>query len=148
MQEKIYYENLLKSLTKDKPKRVAAVLACRVNSTRLFAKPLQRIGKYTILELLINQIKKSKTISDIVLAISENPGNDVFIDFAKKHRLKFIIGNEKDVLIVAHGNSLRASMIQVGLYRAEEISNIELPTGCPFVISYESGKVINSEYLS
>jgi len=99
MQEKIYYENLLKSLTKDKSKRVAAVLACRVNSTRLFAKPLQRIGKYTILELLINQIKKSKTISDIVLAISENPGNDVFIDFAKKHRLKFIIGNEKDVLI-------------------------------------------------
>ena len=54
----------------------------------------------------------------------------------------------KNVLIVAHGNSLRATMIQVGLYKAEDISSIELPTGCPFVISYEFGKVINSEYLS
>ena len=85
-------------MIKKKSKKVAAVLACRIGSTRLFGKPLQRIGKYTILELLINQIKKSKNISDIVLAISENPGNQVFIDFAKKHHLKFIIGNEKDML--------------------------------------------------
>ena len=39
-------------------------------------------------------------------------------------------------------------MIQVGLYKAEEISNIELPTGSPFIISYENGKVISSKYLS
>ena len=64
---------------------------------------------------------------------------------------KFIepeINMGKNVLIVAHGNSLRASMIQVGLYKAEEISKIELPTGSPFVISYESGKLISSKYLS
>ena len=58
------------------------------------------------------------------------------------------IKNNKNVLIVAHGNSLRATMIQIGLYKSQEISNIELPTGSPFVISYENGKVINSEYLS
>jgi spore coat polysaccharide biosynthesis protein SpsF len=86
-------------VVKKKTKKVAAILACRVGSTRLFGKPLQKIGKYTILELLINQIKKSKVISDIVLAISENPGNEVFKDFAKKHRLKFIVGDEKDMLI-------------------------------------------------
>ena len=56
--------------------------------------------------------------------------------------------NRKNVLIVAHGNSLRATMIQIGLYKAEEISNIELPTGRPFVINYENGKVKNSNYLS
>ena len=54
----------------------------------------------------------------------------------------------KNILIVAHGNSLRASMIQIGLYKAEEISNIELPTGKPFVITYENGKVIASDYLN
>ena len=54
----------------------------------------------------------------------------------------------KNILIVAHGNSLRASMIQVGLYKAEEISNIELPTGKPFAIRYENGKVVGSEYLN
>ena len=64
---------------------------------------------------------------------------------------KFIepeINMGKNVLIVAHGNSLRALMIQVGLYKDEEISKIELPTGSPFVITYESGKLIGSTYLS
>ena len=54
----------------------------------------------------------------------------------------------QNVLIVAHGNSLRASMIQIGMYKAEEISQIEIPTGNPFVITYKSGKVINYKYLS
>ena len=58
------------------------------------------------------------------------------------------INKDKNVLIVAHGNSLRALMIQVGLYKAEEISKIELPTGIPLVINYKSGKVFNSKFLS
>ena len=58
------------------------------------------------------------------------------------------ISEGKNVLIVAHGNSLRATMIQVGLYKAEEISKIEIPTGRPFVITYETDKVVNSKYLS
>jgi|TARA_B110000438_G_C15768408_1_gene630703 spore coat polysaccharide biosynthesis protein SpsF len=100
-------------VVKKKTKKVVAVLACRVGSTRLFGKPLQKIGKYTILELLISQIKKSKIISDIVLAISENPGNEVFIDFAKKHRLKFIIGNEKDMLmrLIKGANLVNADIV-------------------------------------
>jgi len=69
----------------------------------------------------------------------------------KPYFINFIepkINEGKDVLIAAHGNSLRASMIQVGLYKAEEISKIEIPTGSPFIITYESGKVVNSKYLS
>ena len=66
-----------------------------------------------------------------------------FINFIKPK-----INEGQDVLIAAHGNSLRASMIQVGLYKAEEISKIEIPTGSPFIITYESGKVVNSKYLS
>ena len=45
----------------DKSYKITAVLPCRINSTRLLAKPLQPIGKYSILELLIEQLKKSKT---------------------------------------------------------------------------------------
>ena len=69
----------------------------------------------------------------------------------KPYFINFIepkINEGQDVLIAAHGNSLRASMIQVGLYKAEEISKIEIPTGSPFIINYESGKVVNSKYLS
>ncbi len=69
----------------------------------------------------------------------------------KPYFINFIepkINEGQDVLIAAHGNSLRASMIQVGLYKAEEISKIEIPTGSPFIITYESGKVVNYKYLS
>ena len=69
----------------------------------------------------------------------------------KPYFINFIepkISEGQNVLIVAHGNSLRATMIQVGLYKAEEISKIEIPTGRPFVITYKSDKVVNSKYLS
>ena len=54
---------------------------------------------------------------------------------------------KKNILISAHGNSLRAMMICVGLYQPEEISKIELPTGSPFVFCYEESQLIKSEYL-
>ena len=54
---------------------------------------------------------------------------------------------QKNILIAAHGNSLRAMMICVGLYQPEEISKIELPTGSPFVFYYEENELIKSEYL-
>jgi len=81
-----------------KSKKAVAVIACRVGSERLFAKPLQLIGGYSILELFINQLRKSALISDIVLAISESPGNEIFVNFAHEQKMKFIRGDDTDVL--------------------------------------------------
>ena len=53
----------------------------------------------------------------------------------------------KNILIAAHGNSLRAIMIKVGLYKPSEISSIELPTGSPLCIEYIDGKLIKNYYL-
>ena len=53
----------------------------------------------------------------------------------------------KNILIAAHGNSLRAILIRVGLYKPEEISTIELPTGKPLCLDYIKGKIINNYYL-
>ncbi len=89
---------LTKNMLSTKKPKVVAVIACRVDSARMYAKPMQLVGKYTILEHLLNQIKTSSMIDEIVLAISENPGNEIFIDFAKKHKIKFIKGDDEDVL--------------------------------------------------
>ena len=89
---------ITKSLLENSEKKVIAVLACRVDSRRLFAKPLQLIGKLRILELLINQIKKSKSIKEVILAISNKPGNEIFVDFAQKNKVKFVLGDDDDVL--------------------------------------------------
>ena len=57
--------------------------------------------------------------------------------------IRTLLNQNKNVIIVAHGNSLRAIMINIGLYKPEEISNIELPTGKPFCIVYEKNKILD-----
>jgi len=89
---------LLKNNLKFGNKKVAAIVACRVDSERLFAKPIQNLKNFSILHHLITQIKTSKQIQEIVLAISENPGNEIFVNFAKEHNLKFVLGDDHDVL--------------------------------------------------
>ena len=58
-----------------------------------------------------------------------------------------LIIDNKNILIAAHGNSLRAILIKVGLYKPEEISSIELPTGSPLCLEYQNGSLINNFYL-
>tara|TARA_Y100001970_G_scaffold142135_1_gene174873 strand:- start:6132 stop:6761 length:630 start_codon:yes stop_codon:yes gene_type:complete len=57
------------------------------------------------------------------------------------------IKSNKNIIIVAHGNSLRATMIKIGLYRAQNISSIELPTGLPFCIVFNNEKISEFFYL-
>ena len=61
--------------------------------------------------------------------------------------IKPYILDKKNVLIAAHGNSLRAIMIEVGMYKPEEISSIELPTGSPLCLIYENGNLKKHFYL-
>ena len=58
-----------------------------------------------------------------------------------------LILDEKNILIAAHGNSLRAIMIKVGMYKPEEISSIELPTGSPLCLDYDNGQLKKHYYL-
>tara|TARA_Y100000996_G_scaffold410034_1_gene391703 strand:+ start:644 stop:1273 length:630 start_codon:yes stop_codon:yes gene_type:complete len=53
----------------------------------------------------------------------------------------------KNILIAAHGNSLRAMMIELGMYKPEEISSIELPTGSPLCINIDNGDLVDFYYL-
>ena len=64
-----------------------------------------------------------------------------------KENIKPLIDKGENVLIAAHGNSLRAMMIELGMYKSEEISNIELPTGSPLCINLDQGKLVDFKYL-
>ena len=64
-----------------------------------------------------------------------------------KENIKPLIDKGENILIAAHGNSLRAMMIELGMYKAEEISNIELPTGSPLCINLDQGKLVDFKYL-
>ena len=64
-----------------------------------------------------------------------------------KEYIKPALNLGENILIAAHGNSLRAMMIELGMYKSEEISNIELPTGSPLCINLDQGKLIDFNYL-
>ncbi len=52
----------------------------------------------------------------------------------------------RDVLVVAHGNSLRSIVMYLENLSPEEIVKVEIPTGTPIVYDLdENGKVINKE---
>ncbi|MDD3020079.1 MAG: 2,3-diphosphoglycerate-dependent phosphoglycerate mutase [Alphaproteobacteria bacterium] len=54
----------------------------------------------------------------------------------------------KNILVAAHGNSLRALLIILGENTPENINETEIPTGSPLVLEYENGKRIAKYYLA
>jgi len=55
----------------------------------------------------------------------------------------------KNVLVVAHGNSLRSIVMYLENIKPEQIVNVEIPTGVPIVYSLdETGKIISKRVLS
>ena len=81
--------------------KLIASLACRNASTRLYGKPLQNIDvkeNLTILEYIIKCIQSYNAVDQIVLAISDSKENYPFIDIANKYKLKYVLGDDNDVL--------------------------------------------------
>ncbi len=54
----------------------------------------------------------------------------------------------KNVLVAAHGNSLRALLIILGENTPENINETEIPTGSPLVLEFENGKRVGKYYLT
>ena len=83
-------------------RKLVAVIACRNNSSRLYAKPLQFLDKdfkITILDCIVDSLKSSNSINDIILGISEYKDNLIYKEFAKSKKIKFFFGSDKDVLL-------------------------------------------------
>ena len=82
-------------------RKLAAIIACRNNGSRLYGKPFQNLSvnkNWSIIDQIILNIKNLSFIDDIVLAISSGSSNKSFIEYAKKNKLQYVIGDEIDVL--------------------------------------------------
>jgi 2,3-bisphosphoglycerate-dependent phosphoglycerate mutase len=47
----------------------------------------------------------------------------------------------KDILVSAHGNSLRSIVMHIDGLNEEEVLKLEIPTGKPIIYDYENGKL-------
>lgn len=53
----------------------------------------------------------------------------------------------ENILLGAHGNTLRALLIILGDRTPDNINEAEIPTGAPIVFEFEDGNVVKSYYL-
>ena len=75
----------------------------------------------------------------------EDTYNRVLPYYKKNIQNKILEG--KNVLIVAHGNSIRAMCKYLFKLDEKKISLLEIPTGNPLVINFEKNKIVECKYL-
>ena len=61
--------------------------------------------------------------------------------------IKSLIEKGENVLIAAHGNSLRAMLIILGVETPETINEAEIPTGKPLIFELEDGEIKKRYFL-
>ena len=81
-----------------KKTKIIATIEARVGSSRLPNKVLKKIGKKSILEIIIDRLKKSKLIDQIVIATTKNVEDDRICYLAKSKKISYYRGSEFDVL--------------------------------------------------
>lgn len=82
-------------------KRLVAAIACRNQGSRLYGKPLQNLDveKGTrILDNILGCLRTIDCIDEIVLGISEGVENDVFKNIAEEKGIRYVVGDQIDVL--------------------------------------------------
>lgn len=78
--------------------KVDAIIQARTGSTRLPNKIIKKIGDKTVLEHVIERVKQTKRIDDIVIATTNEETDDIIVDYAKKNKVNYYRGSEEDVL--------------------------------------------------
>jgi spore coat polysaccharide biosynthesis protein SpsF len=73
-------------------------ILARSTSHRLPKKHLQKINGKTVIENLVNRLKKSKKIRKIIVCTTNLPSDDKFVEFLEEKNIEYFRGNNKDVL--------------------------------------------------
>ena len=88
-----------------------------------------------------------KDLSDIPDTESLKNTYDRVVPYFEKHIVKHI-KQSKNIILSAHGNSIRALGKKIFNISDKSINLLEIPTGNPSVIDFDnSGKVLNAKYL-
>lgn len=78
--------------------KYAIYLSIRNKAKRFPGKVLKIIKNKTLTDHLINRLKHSTKVSQIVLCTSTNPDDDILVEIAKKNKIDFFRGSEDDKL--------------------------------------------------
>jgi len=79
-------------------KKVAVIIEARYYASRLYGKTMMEVINKPLLGLLIERIKPSKYISDIIVATTIKKDSGIIEDYCKKNNINYFRGSEDDVL--------------------------------------------------
>ncbi len=80
-----------------KNKKVVAIIQARMGSTRLTGKVMKNIVGKPMLGHIIDRLKKTQLINEIIIATTKNKSN-LILKLAQEYRTETFIGSEEDVL--------------------------------------------------
>ncbi|MCK5503784.1 MAG: glycosyltransferase family protein [Thermodesulfovibrionia bacterium] len=77
---------------------IGAIIQARMNSTRLPGKVLKEVQGKPLLELLIERLRSSRYLDDIIIATTKSEADDSIKELAERLSIKYVRGSEDDVL--------------------------------------------------
>lgn len=119
-----------------KKTKITVIIEARSNSKRLPNKVLLPILKKPILLHLIERLKFSKKIEQIVIATSKNKKDDKIENFCKKNKILFFRGSENNVR--------KRVYLTAKKFKADPI--VQITGDCPLIDPNIIDKVINSYF--
>jgi spore coat polysaccharide biosynthesis protein SpsF len=78
---------------------VNCIIQARMSSKRLYGKVLKKINGEEILKHVLNQVKKTKFITSVIVATSKNKEDDKIELFCKKNNIKLYRGSLNNVYL-------------------------------------------------
>lgn len=77
--------------------KIAVVILCRYNSSRLPGKILMSINNKTILHYIVDRVKEVFAQEDIIVATSNHPSDQPIVDYCNKNGFNFFLGDLNNV---------------------------------------------------
>jgi spore coat polysaccharide biosynthesis protein SpsF len=77
---------------------IVAVVQARMGSTRLPGKVLKELGGESVLARVVERLRRSRSISEVVIATSLSPDDEAVVREAERLRVAIFRGSESDVL--------------------------------------------------
>jgi len=78
--------------------KVVAVIQARMGSNRLRGKTLMKISKYSLLDTVINSVRRNSFVDDVIVATSNNLEDDLIEEHCKNSNISLVRGDSEDVL--------------------------------------------------
>jgi spore coat polysaccharide biosynthesis protein SpsF len=78
-------------------KKITAIIEARLDSKRLPNKVLKKIKNKEIIQIILERLKKSKMLDQVVVATTNNKKDNRLVKFLDKKKIKFFRGSENDI---------------------------------------------------